>query len=34
MSEVGDKNRGINIKNNNAYNIENLKEIRVIFLED
>ena len=30
----GDKNRGINIKNDYAYNINNLKEIRVIFLED
>ena len=30
----GDKNRGINVKTNNAYNINNLKEIRVIFLEN
>ena len=30
----GDQNRGINIRDDNAYNINNLKEIRVIFLEE
>ena len=30
----GDINRGINITNDNAYTLDNLKEIRVIFLED
>ena len=30
----GDQNRGINIRKDNAYNITNLKEIRVILLEE
>ena len=30
----GDINRGINIRDDNAYRIENLKEIRVIYLEN
>ena len=30
----GDLNRGINIRDDNSYNINNLKEIRIIFLED
>lgn len=30
----GDINLGINIRDNNVYNINNLKEIRIIFLED
>jgi hypothetical protein len=30
----GDINRKINISENNAYNINNLKEIRIIYLED
>lgn len=33
-SSNGDINRLINIRDKSAYNIDNLKEIRIIFLED